>query len=377
MTAIASTDLIAEIESVVKAGPPERRIRLFRRVTNLFLADADRLSEDQIGVFDDILVRLMENAEARTLTKLSAPLADLKSAPREVIRRLAHHEDATVAAPILLKCECLSDHELATIASERGEKHLSAIAKRSTLSCTVTDILLSANDTGICGILAKNPGARFSNLGFSRLTDAAARDDEIAYALVCRPDLPVAALRDLVAKCTPALQSRVVKVAPPDLHQAIHAAIDELAARARERKAEPVDYSEAKATVLALNNSGRLNDSMLHRFAMRREHRNIIAALSLLASVPTEKIEPLLEAQDCQGLVVACRASRLNWNTTAALIRNRETGNSLSTKDLEWAKEIFETLSLSAAQRAIRFGSIADRIPRPSSPETPSELEVH
>ncbi|RZN26025.1 DUF2336 domain-containing protein [Bradyrhizobium sp. Leo121] len=377
MTAIASTELIAELEDVVRAGSPERRIRILRQVASLFLADADRLSEHQIEIFDDVLVRLIGAVEARTLTKLSAPLADLRSAPREAVRRLAQHEDAAVAVPILRKCECLSEDDLIEVIRTRGEKHLGAIAGRSAVSRRLTDALLMRGDAAICGILARNPGAQFSVVGFATLVDMALRDDDIADALVQRPDLPRDVLCELVAKCSPSAQARLLKTAPPERHVAIRTLIEETTARGRARKPVAVDYSEAKATVLALNNAGQLNDSIVNRFAIRRDHPSVIAALSLLATVPIETIEPLLETEDCYGLVLACRASRLDWQTAVAIIRSRKGVKPASPQQLEQAKEAFDTLSLSTAQRAIRFGSVSDIGARPLSADTASVGGVH
>jgi uncharacterized protein (DUF2336 family) len=377
MTAIASTELIANLEDVVRAGSPERRIRILRQVASLFLADADRLSEHQIDIFDDILVRLIGAVEARTLTKLSAPLADLKSAPKEVVRRLAQHEDAAVAAPILRKCEGLSEDNLIEIARTRGEKHLGAIAERSAVSDNLTDALLMRGDATICCILARNPGAQFSVAGFATLVDMALRDDDVACALVQRPDLSRDVLCELVAKCSPFAHARLLKTAPPERHGAIRTLIEETAVRASARRAVPVDYSEAKATVLALNNAGQLNDSTVNRFAIRRDHPNVIAALSLLATVPLETIEPLMETKDCYGLILACRASRLDWQTAVAIIRSRKGVKPISVEQLELAREAFDSLSLSTAQRAIRFGSASEVGAAPLSAETPSAGGMH
>ncbi|WP_454628963.1 DUF2336 domain-containing protein [Bradyrhizobium cenepequi] len=370
MTAIASTELIAELEDVVRAGSPERRIRILRQVASLFLADADRLSEHQIDIFDDVLVHLIGAVEARTLTKLSAPLADLKSAPKEVVRRLAQHEDAAVAIPILRKCEGLSEDDLIEVIRTRGEKHLGAIAGRSTVSRGLTDALLMRGEAAICCILARNPGAQFSIVGFATLVDMALRDDDIAYALVQRPDLPRDVLCELVAKCSPSAQARLLKTAPPERHGAIRTLIEETTVRASARKSAPLDYSEAKATVLALNNAGQLNDSTVNRFAIRREHPSIIASLSLLAAVPIETIEALMETDDCYGLVLACRASRLDWQTAVAIIKSRKGVKPVSPQQLEQAREAFDTLSLSTAQRAVRFGSVSEVGARPLFTDT-------
>ena len=58
MAAAVLPNLITELDAAVKAGSPERGDRILRQVTSLFLSNVDRLGEAQIGVPDDVLVRL-------------------------------------------------------------------------------------------------------------------------------------------------------------------------------------------------------------------------------------------------------------------------------------------------------------------------------
>src|SRR5882724_534407 len=113
-------EFIAELEGAVEAGSPPRRARMLQQVTQLFASNANRLNERQIAVFDDVLVRLIDRVESRTLVRLSMILSDLTSTPREAVRRLACHEEAAVAVPILLKSTALSENDLIKIASHAG-----------------------------------------------------------------------------------------------------------------------------------------------------------------------------------------------------------------------------------------------------------------
>jgi hypothetical protein len=61
---------------------------------------------------------------------------------------------------------------------------------------------------------------------------------------------------------------------------------------------------------------------------------------------------------DCEGLVMACRASRLNWSTALAILSNRS-GARLSFAERERAQRIFETLLLSTSQWTVRWGQMA------------------
>jgi uncharacterized protein (DUF2336 family) len=357
---IACAELIVELEDVVKGGSAERRVQILRQITCLFLASVGRLKEHHVGVYDDVFVRLIECVDARTLARLSAVLADLTPAPKQAVRRLALHEDATVALPVLLKSGSVSEEDLVHIAGTRAQQHLLAIAGRKTLSEILTDILLIRGDTHVCRALARNAGARFSRRGLSKLIGTAERDDEIADALVLRPDITAEAICELVSKTTNRVHARLLKVAPPGLRGTIEVAIESMAAEAGKKKPEPIDHSEAKSTVLALNNAGKLSDSSVNRFAVRGEQANLVAALSLLADVTIETVEQLMWESDCCGLVIACRASRLNWQTTLAVIRNCTRAQQVPQREIEQYKEVFESLFLSTAQWTIRYGSVRD-----------------
>ena len=354
-----SAEFISELEDAV-AGAPERRVPILGRVTDLLLANAGRLDQPQIGVFDDVLVRLMRSVDARSLAKLSMALSDLPTAPRETVCRLARHDEAGVAVPVLLKTESLADEELIEIASKHSRQHLLAIAERRTLNEAVIDAVLERGDTTVCRALAKNAGARFSEQAYAKLIATAGRDDGTADALVLRPDLPIKMLHKLLSGSTKVALARLLSIARPETREVIQAAIERFATQDTTKTPAAIDYSEAKSKVLALSKTGKLSDSAVNRFAVHRERENLVAALSLLATVAIETIEPLLEESDGYGLMVTCRASRLNWQTTVAVISNRSCARRFGGQELEQLKAAYEALCLSVAQRTIRFGTARD-----------------
>jgi uncharacterized protein (DUF2336 family) len=357
MAAAASAALIAELDGAVESGSPERRIQMLRQVTDLFLSDVDRLNETQIGVFDDVLVQLIDRVEARTLSYLSDTLSEIDLAPREAVRRLAFHDDASIAAPILTKSNRLSDKDLIEIANARGQQHLLAISGRKTLNEALTDVLIRRGDADVSSALALNSGARFSENGYATLVGNAERDERLAEKLGLRLDIPAKLLRELLAKATDAVRARLLKTASPAMQRKIEAAIAVIAEQIGITPPKPIDYTEAQNEVVTLNRAGKLNDSTVNRFAVAREYTNVVAALSFLSTVKIEAIVPLISNDRLDGLIVACKAARLSWSTTTMLIRNRPGCAPASKQELEQAQEVFEALSLSAAQRTLRFWS--------------------
>jgi hypothetical protein len=217
--------------------------------------------------------------------------------------------------------------------------------------------------------LARNTGARFSDQGCLKLAAAAERDGDIADALAVRPPMPVKVLHEFLTEAR-AAQARPCKTAPLPC-KTIREDAESLAAGVNPDAPQPIDYAEAKSRVLALSHAGKLGDRAVNRFAMLGERTNLVAALSLLAEVATEVIEPLFGESDCYGLVVACRASRLNWQTALAVIKSGSDARRLPQEQLEQGKVLFETLSLSIAQRTIRFGSVSD-LAKPGLTHSPS-----
>ena len=76
-----SQSLIAELEDSIRSGSKDKRIDSLRRITDLFVADADRLNDQQIGVFDDVLGHLIKRIEGKALSELSRRLGPINNAP--------------------------------------------------------------------------------------------------------------------------------------------------------------------------------------------------------------------------------------------------------------------------------------------------------
>jgi len=364
MTELAAAALVTDLEQAVRSGSPDRRVEMLRKMTDLFLSDADRLNENQIKVFDDVLVRLMERIEAQTLAQLSGRIADVNTAPREVVRQLAFNSEIEVAGPVLARSNRLSERDLVTIASNAEQDHLLAISSRKTLNETVTDALIKRGDGVVSNVLARNGGARFSETGYATLVESAGHDERLAEGLGLRLDMPAGLLRELLSKASAAVRERLIKIAPPELRDKIAAAVQAIVGEVK--IAKPVDYSHAQSAVLALNRAGNLSDSAVNRFALEYNYKNVIAALALLSSTSIEAIEPIVNNPRPDGLIVACKASRLSWSTTVMIIRNRKNCPPPTREELEQGRAVFDELSLSAAQRTMRFWSARDVAKKPN-----------
>src|ERR1700681_2560559 len=161
--------IIAELEDAVRGGSSAKRVDTLRQVTDLFLNDGDRLSDDQVQVFDDVLCLLIARVETRAKAELSRRLAPIDYAPFEVIQHLAWDDEIEVAGTVLAQSSRLGTETLVEIASRKGQDHLLAISGRPDLPAAVTDVIVDRGEGRVIRRLANNASANFSEEGYSAI----------------------------------------------------------------------------------------------------------------------------------------------------------------------------------------------------------------
>ena len=265
--------IIAELEEAVKSGSSERRVETLRQVTNLFLHDGDRLSEDQIKVFDDVLCVLISRVESRARAELSQRLAPIDYAPFEVIQHLARDNEIAVAGSVLANSSRLRTSDLVEIASTRGQDHLLAISGRTNLPEAVTDVIVDRGERKVIRKLANNASARFSDTGYSTIVARAEADDELTEILGLRIDLPIKFLRDLLRRATDAVRARLMAIAPPELQEEIKRILKTIAGAAGEDGLAAAGFQPRRSAGEAVETAQRARRRRHHQVCRRRKAR--------------------------------------------------------------------------------------------------------
>jgi hypothetical protein len=260
-----------------------------------------------------------------------------------------------VATPVLRKSSRVSDKDLIEIAKTRSQEHLLAISQRRTLNEALTDALMRRGNANVSNALAQNPGAAFSECGYATLVGRAERDEGLTEKLGLRWDIPAILLRELLAMATDLVRARFLTAPRPVTREK-----QSVKATVVKTRPDKIDYTPALNQVVALNRAGKLNNSTVNRFAVRGDYTSVLAALSFMSDAKIEAIGPLIERDRLYGLIVACKAARLDWSTTTMIVRNRPGCPPLTRLELEQGREVFESLLLSKAQWTLRYGS--DRI---------------
>ncbi len=352
--------LIGELEVAIASGSKDKRVDALRRVTDLFVASADKFTDQQIDVFDDVLGHLIKRIEAKALTELSNRLAPVTNAPIHVIQQLARDDDIAVAGPVISQSQRLSDHDLIEIANSKAQGHLLAIATRSQIAVGVTDALLQRGDQYVFHRLAENSGANFSEHGFTTLVKHSERDERLAEKVGLRLDIPLRLFRELLLRATEAVRSRLLAMASPENRDKIQRVLDAISEDAEHEagfKSER-DLADAHVQMSARKSKGELNEALLFQLAKEGHYADVIAALSLLCGAPMQLIENLLQGKHSEAWLIPCKTAGLDWFTVRAIITCHSAGRALSDAALESAAMDYSKLSQGSAARVLRFWQV-------------------
>jgi uncharacterized protein (DUF2336 family) len=360
--------LIDELEAAVSTGGNARRIEILTRITDLFVGAAERYSDEQIGVFDDVMARLVSTIEADARAILAQRLAPIANAPAAVIHILAFDDDIDVAQPVLQHSQRLDDSALRANANTKSQRHLFAISQRRQLNEAVTDILVQRGDRKVVHSVARNAGARFSDTGFQTLVTRAANDDDLATFVGKRSDIPRRHLLVLLEKASATVRARLT-TENPQAGAAIKSVVAEVAGGIREgtRKASP-DFAAAQAAVEQLHRLRRIGEAEVLQYARERKFEETAIALSILCDTPIDVVERALLDPGAEIVLILAKVADLSATTTKAILLLRAADRGMSAKDLDQALASFNRLQPETARRVLSF--FRTRAKKPHDPPT-------
>jgi uncharacterized protein (DUF2336 family) len=347
--------LLPELEDVVQHGSAEKRAETLRRITTLFLDNSPSFTAEHIGLFDDVIGCLIEEIEAKALAELARRIAPITNAPAGVVSALARNDDIAVAGPVLQQAR-LTDPDLMHIAETKSQAHLLAMSTRLGISEALADILVERGDREVAHSIANNRHAQLSDNAFTKLVRRAEQDGLLAEKVGMRTDIPPRLFRQLLIQASDVVQKRLLAKAKPEtqieIRRILAQVTDEVAA-----KAAPRNYTSALAAVRALHRERKLGEADIAEFAKRGKYEETIASLATLCAVPVEVVDRLMNGERADPVLILARAAGFGWSTVKAVL-NARPGPKPSPQAFDVARENFERLTATTAQRVVRFWQV-------------------
>ena len=305
----AFPSLIPELEEALLHGSAQKHGEMLRQITTLFLAGSDSFNEDHIRLFDDVFGRLIEEIESRAKAELSSRLAPIANAPIEILRRLAKDDDIAIAGPVLTQSPRLEEKDLVDIASTKGQAHLLALSGREQLKPDVADVLVLRGDRNVVRNVADNPGATFSETGYSHLVKRAQHDGTLAESIAQRPDIPDHLFRELLVRATEVVQRRLLAAAKPETQAEIRRVLAHVSGQVAASMRPKRNFSAAEESVRKARPKERSTRRPSRDSPPAGRYEETVAALAAICQVPLDVIDKMMSGDRGDPILILCRSA--------------------------------------------------------------------
>ncbi|MDE2488844.1 MAG: DUF2336 domain-containing protein [Alphaproteobacteria bacterium] len=280
-TRAALTD--EDIRTLLKGATADERAAAAQKLCHAM--ECSPLTDEERAVAAEILRIMAADAAELVRRALATTLKASALVPRDVALKLARDVES-VCLPVLAFSPVFTDEDLADIVRLGGPVRQLAIARRPTLSQSVTDALARHGGERPVAAACSNDKADFSEAALQRIVDRFEESERVLMAVAYRAVLPLSVTERLMALVGEQVREHLVArhQIPPDVAL-------ELAFGTGERATvDLVDQAartaDVKGFVAHLHQTRRLTPSLLLR-ALAQGHMTFFEwAVAELAGVP-------------------------------------------------------------------------------------------
>jgi uncharacterized protein (DUF2336 family) len=291
-------------EAVLSGAGPETRTETAAAIAKEFASGTMTNRERQIAT--RILGLMARDIEVRVREAVAQHVKSCPYLPDDLARTLANDIE-TVALPVIQYASVLSEADLlAIIDSGSVEKQL-AVAKRQTISESVSDALVDTGNAKVVGALLANHGAEIAERSYGKVLDRFPDDVRIHELVVERPTLSLATTERLIACVSIELRERVLarhgfggELAEELIRQGREGALTRSVVADRKE-------GEVEGVINRLKAKGELTPTLVLRALCEGDIHLFEAAMAALADMTVDNARTFLHERGPGGLRMVFR----------------------------------------------------------------------
>ncbi len=349
-------DKLSHLESLARLtreNSDDGRQKLLHEVTNLFMQAPESLSEREIAYFGEIMGGIATQVETAVRQHLSERISAVSNAPHNLVHALANDE-ITVALPILVSSDALSDDDLVGIVGKQSQEHLKAISMRPTVSETVTDALVVKGDEEVLGTLAGNHGAQFSRTGMETIIERTKDNEDISKTLVNRIDVPDDLTQEMFWRVSWAMREQILS-ADGDLDESQVDALMKETEHWFEEQKDSRKLDPAEKFITRKEKMDQLDNGLLIQLMRQEKIPEVVAGLARLAKIDLEIARQSIFDASGEKLAVACKALDMDYDMFGEILMLADADGVRTADDTEALLGVYNRFTPQIAQRSLRF----------------------
>lgn len=290
----------SDVAKLLKDPSAENRAEAARKVSQAFsaggLSDAERL------IVEDIFRAMLHDTEQVVRQSLSENLKSDPTIPRDVAQALAR-DVASVALPMVEFSTLLKDEDLIEIIRAQSPQHQMAVARRASISTTVTDVLADTHNEDVVAAMVANEGAVLSESAYAKVLDEFGTSAKVNGPMALRKNLPLKVAERLITFVSDQLRDHLMVK-----HGNSANALTDMVLQAREKTILNMLQDGAVTTdvidlVDQLYRQKQLTPTIVMRSLLMGDVIFFEASLARMADVPVKNAYKLIHDNGDRGLM--------------------------------------------------------------------------
>ena len=292
------TNIVERFLNWTHKAPPAQRAGAAAALARSYLQSA--MNEQERDQVDAAMTVLLDDPAVEVRAALAVVLGESELAPHHLILSLAD-DTTSVAVSVLARSPLILDTELVDRLATDEEAIQCAIARRPFVSRGVAAALAEVGSSAACLTLLENGGARLPRSALNRMIERHGDDAQLRVILLERKDLPLDVRQVLVNRLAASLRELIVgrDWMSPERAEAVTRGARERATIAAAFEAPAASVPVLVGGMLA---AGDLTPAFLIRAAASGQTLVFESALSLLTSMPQERVHALIASGREAGL---------------------------------------------------------------------------
>ncbi|NKB55204.1 MAG: DUF2336 domain-containing protein [Alphaproteobacteria bacterium] len=316
----------AALFALARDKSPDGRRALVEAIGSLSLNEGSQLTERERGLMFDILGHLVHETEMSVRRTVSACLAELPDAPRDLIRLLAN-DDIEIAYPVLTNSGVLQDDDLIEVIRHRTQEHQLAVTIRQNINESVSEALVETGNENVIRSLLKNTDAKIARSTMEYLVEQSKRVDSFQEPILQRRDLDPELVKKMFTWVSTVLRQLIVDDWDFDA-----ATVDSLLERATAREVQSAAYdarelSKTQQLTENLESIGKMTPETMLGVLKEGEVALFIAMFTKFTALDEIFVRRMLFEHGGNALAITCKAAGIGKAVFAsifALTRNKQ-----------------------------------------------------
>lgn len=347
----------AKLFALANDKTPEGQKALAEALGALPFDETGAMNDRERGLMFEILGHLVHETEMTVRRTVSACLADMPDAPRDLVRLLAN-DNIEIAYPLLTSSGVLNDEDLIEVIRHRTMEHQLAVSIRRNLNENVSAVLVETGNENVIRSLLKNSDAKISRVTMEYLVEESKRTDSFQEPILRRRDIDPELVTRMFAWVSTVLRQLIID--DWDLDPAM---IDSLLERATVREVQAAAYDArelSKSQQLAenLDSIGKMTPETMLTVLREGEVALFIAMFTKFTALDETFVRRMLFEHNGDALAITCKAGGIGKAIFASIFALTRQSRKLSEKEIRRETRkclgVYNKTSRNAAMNTVR-----------------------